>query len=96
MTGTVTRDVILQGASTALVERGAKYGEAGALFGRVAAVWSVRLGVAIAPSMAASLMGDLKRARADIGGFDPDHAVDAVGYEALAGELAAAEDAEVF
>lgn len=83
-----TRHEILNRARKILDVRGADYGDAGDMWTAVAAIWSVRVGVEISPAKAASMMANLKQVRADLGAVKEDNAVDACGYEALAGELA--------
>lgn len=83
------RPEILDGAKQAVVtDRAATHGNLEDNFKAIAAIWSVRLGVAVTPAQVAIMMVDLKTTRA---WGNPGHAdswVDAAGYAACGGELA--------
>lgn len=84
----MTRDEILTEAGRLISgDRAALYGDAGEMWRRIAAIWSVRVGAEISPALALSMMANVKQIRADLGRACPDNAIDACGYEALAGEL---------
>lgn len=69
-------------------DRAATHGEAEQTFGRIAAVWSARLGLTITPAQVCILMADLKSCRAWGNPGHADNWVDGAGYFACGGELA--------
>lgn len=86
------RAEILEAARQAVTQdRAATHGPVEDTFGAIAAVWSARLGVAIAPWQVAILLGDLKSCRAWGNPGHRDNWVDLAGYAACGGELAARE-----
>jgi len=86
----MTRQEILKAAEDCVCrDRQATHGAPENSFGKLAAVWSARLGIDITPAQTTILLSDLKTVRA---WDNPDHAdnwVDGVGYMACGGELAA-------
>lgn len=62
----------------------------------IARLWSAYLGVALTPEQVCWMMVLLKVARTKTGTNNPDDALDAVGYAALAGEIAAAGQAVTY
>ena len=90
----MNRSEILDTAKQAVtVDRAATHGDVGRTFGRIAAVWSARLGVSITEAQVCILLADLKTCRA---WGNPEHAdnwIDLAGYAACGGEIATAESA---
>ena len=87
-----TRASILDEARALITgPRAEAYGDAEDMWGRVAAIWSVRVGADITPSLACSMMENLKQVRADMGAFDLDNWRDRCGYAALSAEMAERE-----
>lgn len=87
----MNRQEILKAAEDCVCrDRQATHGAPENSFGKLAAVWSARLGIDITPAQTTILLSDLKTVRA---WDNPDHAdnwVDGAGYMACGGELAAA------
>lgn len=85
----MNRAEILDHARQAItVDRAATHGEAEDCFGLIADLWSADLGVPLTAVDVARLMVLFKLARAK---GNPEHAdswIDAVGYAAIAGEMA--------
>lgn len=71
-----------------MVDRAATHGEAEDTFGRIAAVWSARLGIEITPDQVTIMLIDLKTCRAWSNPGHADNWVDMAGYAACGGELA--------
>ena len=69
-------------------DRAATHGDAEQTFGRIAAVWSARLGVAITQAQVCILLADLKSCRAWGNPQHADNWVDLAGYAACGGEIA--------
>lgn len=85
----MTRDEILSEARQACtVDRDATHGPAPRNLARIAALWSLRLGVEILPHQVALLLGDMKTVRAWGNPGHMDNWIDLAGYAALGGELA--------
>jgi len=82
------REILSEAMDLVEGDRSAAYGDPVELWRRVAAIWSVRVGVEISPQLACSMMANLKQVRADLGARHGDNWIDACGYEALAGEIA--------
>lgn len=88
----MTRSEILDTAKHIInVDRAATHGEAENSFALVAAYWSAHLGVEVTARDVAAMMVLFKLARFRGNPGHLDNAIDAVGYAALAGELAARE-----
>lgn len=86
------RAAILNAARAAVtVDRAATHGDADATFGRIATLWSARLGVEITPAQVCILLIDLKTARAWGNPEHGDNWVDMAGYAACGGELSGAK-----
>ena len=83
------RDGILREAERLIcTDRNKSYGSARLSFERVAAIWSIRLGVTVTATQFTLMMNDLK---ADRAWNNPEHGdswVDICGYAALGGEIA--------
>lgn len=91
----MTRAEILAEASSLVCgDRDKQHGDAHESFGRVAALWSADLGVEIGPVDVARLLALFKLARTKGNPALQDSWVDAAGYAALGGEIAAAETPE--
>jgi hypothetical protein len=87
----MTRQEILRAAEDCVCrDRQATHGAPENSFGKLAAVWSARLGIPITPAQAAILLSDLKTVRAWDNPDHDDNWVDGAGYMACGGELAAA------
>lgn len=85
----MNRSEILEAARQAVtVDRAATHGDAERTFGRIAAVWSARLGIEIAPEQVCILLVDLKTCRAWGNPGHADNWVDMAGYAACGWELA--------
>ena len=69
-------------------DRAATHGDAEQTFGRIAAVWSARLGVGITQAQVCILLADLKSCRAWGNPQHADNWVDLAGYAACGGEIA--------
>ena len=69
-------------------DRAATHGDADKTFGRIAAVWSARLGVPITEAQVCILLADLKSCRAWGNPQHADNWVDLAGYAACGGEIA--------
>jgi hypothetical protein len=69
-------------------DRAATHGDAEQTFGRIASVWSARLGVSITQAQVCILLGDLKSCRAWGNPQHADNWVDLAGYAACGGEIA--------
>ena len=69
-------------------DRAATHGDAEKTFGRIAAVWSARLGVPITEAQVCILLADLKSCRAWGNPLHADNWVDLAGYAACGGEIA--------
>ena len=69
-------------------DRNATHGRPEDTFGRIAALWSVVVGVQITPAQVALMMGLLKIARAWANANNIDNYEDLAGYAGCAGELA--------
>ena len=70
------------------VDRAATHGEAENTFGLIAAYWSAHLGCEVSAGDVAIMMTLFKCARMKANPGHADNYVDAVGYAAIAGELA--------
>jgi hypothetical protein len=82
------RAAILEAACQAVtVDRAATHGAVENTFGKIAALWSARLGVSITPAQVCILLVDLKTARAWGNPAHADNWVDIAGYAACGGEL---------
>ena len=87
----MNRQEILKAAEDCVCrDRQATHGAPENSFGKLAAVWSARLGINITPAHAAILLSDLKTVRAWDNPGHADNWVDGAGYMACGGELAAA------
>lgn len=85
----MTRSDILEAARQCVtVDRAATHGKAEDTFGRIAAVWSARLGIEIADWQVCIMLADLKTCRAWGNPAHGDSWVDLAGYAACGGELA--------
>ena len=69
-------------------DRAATHGDAEHSFGKIAAVWSARLGMEITESQVCIMLVDLKTCRAWGNPSHVDNWVDMAGYAACGGELA--------
>ena len=69
-------------------DRAQTHGPAEETFGRIAAVWSARLGVDITQAQVCILLADLKSCRAWGNPQHADNWVDLAGYAACGGEIA--------
>ena len=86
----MNRTEILSAASQAItVDRAATHGEAENTFALIAAYWSVLFGIDITAAQVAQAMVLFKVARMKANPGHADNYTDAVGYAAIAGELAA-------
>ena len=73
-------------------ERDKQHGDRNENFGCIASLWSAYLDREIKPHQVAWMMVLVKLARETNGTHSIDNAIDACGYAALAGELAADQD----
>lgn len=86
----MTRAEILAEASRIVTtDRNNQYGEPENLFGLIAAFWSTHLDHPVSAHDVAVMMGLMKCARMKANPQHTDSAVDACGYMAIAGEIAA-------
>lgn len=77
-------------------ERENQYGSTTATHTRIAKYWSTYLDTEITPDDVAMMMVLLKVARTQGGGLNTDNYVDAIGYAAIAGEIASTPNTPVF
>lgn len=85
----LTRAGVLDAAREAVLrDRAATHGAPEDAFGRIAAVWSARLGIPVTPAQVCILMIDLKGVRAWGNPGHGDNWVDIAGYAACGGEVA--------
>ena len=81
---------ILQKAIAVIEERAETHGDYRENFHTTAEMWSAYLQMPIAPAQGAVMMALLKFSRDQCNDeYNPDHLLDAVGYTALAGAMAA-------
>lgn len=86
----MTRAEILAEASRIVTtDRNNQYGEPEELFGLIAAYWTAHLDHPVSAHDVAVMMGLMKCARMKANPAHLDSALDAVGYLAIAGEIAA-------
>jgi hypothetical protein len=76
-------------------DRATDYGDAHENFARIAALWSVVLGVPVSPVQVALCMMQLKAARLCHSPEHRDSWIDAAGYAGLGARLAGVEKGEV-
>lgn len=87
----LTRAAVLEVARQAVtVDRAATHGAVEDSFARIAALWSVRLGVSVSADQVAILLIDLKTVRAWGNPGHADNWVDIAGYAACGGEVSGA------
>jgi hypothetical protein len=85
----MTRSEILETAHRYITQdRAATHGGAEDSFSDIAAMWSIYLEHPVAPADVAMMMVLLKAVRFKNNPANVDNAIDAVGYSALAGEIA--------
>lgn len=82
------REILDEAIEAVTVDRAATHGKPEDTFGRIAAVWSARLGVEVTPAQVCILLADLKACRAWGNPAHADNWVDLAGYAACGGELA--------
>ena len=83
-------DSILKKAIAVIEERDKTHGDYRENFHHTALMWSAYLEMGIAPAQVAVMMALLKFSRDQCNDeYNPDHLLDAVGYTALAGAMAA-------
>jgi len=88
----MNRQEILKAAEDCVCrDRQATHGAPENSFGKLAAVWSARLGVTLQGHQVAIMLMDLKTARAWDNELNKDNWVDMAGYAACGGEVAAKE-----
>lgn len=87
-------EIAAKAASLVSGEREQTHGTKEINFANIAAYWNAFLGatdrggfIELGPADVAKMMALLKLARMESGDFNPDDAVDACGYAAIAGEL---------
>lgn len=85
---TIRADILAAATAAVTRDRAATHGDAENTFGRIAALWSARLGITVTPAQVAILMIDLKTARAWSNPRHRDNWIDMAGYAACGGELA--------
>lgn len=85
------RAAVLDAASEAVLrDRAATHGAVEDSFARIAAYWSIHLGVPVTAWNVARMLGLMKAARCDMNPGHADNYVDDAGYAACAAELAGA------
>jgi len=93
--GSVTASGIARHAAKVVSgDRAMTHGESLENHSNIAALWTGYLDLPITPKDVANMMVLLKIARTKAGQHNPDDYLDAVGYAAIAGELAAREMAD--
>ena len=86
----MNRDEILDTAKSLINgDRATTHGDAHLMHATIAQMWSAILGFSVSPMRVALMMAALKLARASQNPEHADNWVDAAGYTALAGEMAA-------
>ena len=81
-------DILDEAKRCVTQDRAATHGAAEDTFGRIAAVWSARLGVRLEGWQVCIMLADLKTCRAWGNPSHADNWVDLAGYAACGGELA--------
>lgn len=81
-------DILDTARKAVTADRDATHGAPENTFGRIAAVWSARLGIEITAAQVCILLVDLKTCRAWGNPKHDDNWVDMAGYAACGGELA--------
>lgn len=81
-------DILEAARQCVTVDRAATHGAVEDTFGRIAAVWSARLGVEITGWQVCIMLADLKTCRAWGNPGHMDNWIDLAGYAACGGELA--------
>lgn len=84
-------DILENAKQCVTVDRAATHGDAEKTFGRIASIWSARLGVTITEAQVCILLVDLKTCRAWGNPAHADNWVDIAGYAACGGELSDAD-----
>lgn len=84
-------DILDEAKQCVTVDRAATHGDAEKTFGRIAAVWSARLGVEITEAQVCILLADLKTCRAWGNPGHADNWIDLAGYAACGGEIATSQ-----
>lgn len=86
--GMSRKEILDAAAQCVTVDRAATHGDAERTFGRIAALWSARLGVPITEAQVCIMLIDLKTARAWGNPTHADNWIDMAGYAACGGEVA--------
>jgi hypothetical protein len=93
-----TAEILSEAARLVDGDRARVHGDRYANFNAIAALWTAYLGprckVPLTADEAAIMLALVKVARSQAGAWNPDDYVDACGYIAIAGELAAATERE--
>lgn len=84
-------DILDEAKQCVTVDRAATHGDAEKTFGRIAAVWSARLGIKITEPQVCILLADLKTCRAWGNPGHADNWIDLAGYAACGGEIATSQ-----
>jgi len=84
-------DILDEAKQCVTVDRAATHGDAEKTFGRIAAVWSARLGIKITEPQVCILLADLKTSRAWGNPCHADNWIDIAGYAACGGEIATSQ-----
>lgn len=79
--------ILKEAASLVAGKRAEQHGDYTTLHSRIAELWSSYLKYKVSPDQVALCMALVKVARAEVGGENPDDAVDAASYVALWGAL---------
>jgi len=80
-------EILKEAASLVAGNRDKQHGDYTTLHSRIADLWSSYLKYNVSPDQVAMCMALVKVARAEVGGENPDDAVDASAYVALWGAL---------
>ena len=84
---TVAGDILREAADIVDGARNQTHGSKERSFVMIAAIWSAYLEHPVSPADVAWMMAQMKSARSKCGTPLKDHALDAAGYAAIAGEL---------
>jgi len=84
-------DILDEAKQCVTVDRAATHGDAEKTFGRIAAVWSARLGINVTEPQVCILLADLKTSRAWGNPCHADNWIDIAGYAACGGEIATSQ-----
>jgi len=86
----IRKEILNKAAEITTGTRQEQHGSPEETFGAIASLWSAYIGETITPEDVCHMMTLLKMARTRHGALNGDDYVDAIGYQAIAGEIAGA------